>query len=74
MGKGSSCGTPAAEAVSLCLTAFIYMGKMGVDHAVYFFWGKNYADINSPFAEDELVKHGGIHSVAEPLACISPPC
>ena len=47
---------------------------MGVDHAVYFFWGKNYADINSPFAEDELVKHGGIHSVAEPLVCISPLC
>lgn len=42
------------------------------DHTVYFFFWKKYADINSPFAEDELVKHCGIHSVGETLARVSP--
>lgn len=72
MGRESSWSASAAEAVSLCLTVFIYMGKTVGDHTVYFFFGKKYADINSPFAEDGSVKHCGIHSVGEPLARVSP--
>jgi len=47
------------------------MGKMRDNSTVYFFFGKKYAGINSAFAEDEFIKHCGIHSVAEPLECNS---